>query len=162
MKPSKTELLCDCGYLDRASKDPDHPIEFDARLNEFNFVHAGGRFRIYHCPFCGGRAPESVRAALFSQVSRDEQQRLFRIADASKTYSDVVASIGPPDRDEPIGTRVGKSELAGRPPELVAYRRLTYSRLSESADLHFDLHPDGRIASYNLSGKYLGTPSGAA
>jgi hypothetical protein len=158
MKPSKTDLPCDCGYLDRAAKDPDHPIEFDARLNEFNVIHAGGRFRIYHCPFCGGKAPESIRAILFSQVSREEQDRLFRIADTCKNLDDVVASIGPPDRDAPMGSSVGKPELDGQPPRAFALRRLTYARLSDSADLHFDLHPDGRVASYSVSGKYLGTP----
>jgi hypothetical protein len=162
MKPSKTDLLCDCGYLERASKDPDHPIEFDARLNEFNFVQADGKFRIYHCPFCGGKAPESVRATLFTQVPREEHERLFRIADAWKNLAEVVASIGPPDRDAPMGSWSGQPERDGQAPQTSAYRRLTYTNLSNSADLHFDLHPDGRVASYSVSGKYLGTPGEGA
>src|SRR5260221_44437 len=162
MKPSKTDLPCDCGYLDRASKDPDHPIEFDASLNEFNFIHPGGRFRIYHCPFCGGKAPESVRTTLFSQVSRDEQERLFRIADVFKTFDELVTSIGQPDRDGPMGSRVRKPEADGEAPRTSAFGHLTYVKLYESAELHFDLHPDGRVASYSVSGKYRGTPGEAA
>jgi hypothetical protein len=162
MKSSKTDLPCDCGYLDRATKDPDHPIEFDVRLNEFNFIHAGGKFRIYHCPFCGGKAPESVRATLFSRVSRDEQERLFRIADAFKTFDEVVALIGHPDVDVPMGSWAGTPQPDDEAPRTSAFRHVTYSKLSESADLHFDLHPDGRVASYSVSGRYLGTPGEAA
>jgi hypothetical protein len=32
----------DCGALDRAAKDPELPIEFDARLNEFHLVSGRG------------------------------------------------------------------------------------------------------------------------
>jgi hypothetical protein len=159
---SKTDLTCECGTLDRAAKDPDLPFEFDARLNEFNLVHGLGRMRIYHCWFCGGKAPESLRAALFSQVSREEYQRLFRIADACKNVSDVIAFLGPPDRDVPMGSQSGKREAEGQPPQMAAYRHLTYAKLSDSADLNFDLHPDGRVASYSVSGKYVGTPGEGA
>jgi hypothetical protein len=95
-------------------------------------------------------------------VSRAEQERLFRLADRCKDLVEVVAAIGPPDRDVPMGSRREEPERDERAPQAFAYRRLTYSKLSDSADLHVDLHPDGRVASYSVSGKYLGTPSGAA
>jgi hypothetical protein len=157
-RPSKTDLPCDCGSLDRAAKDPDHPIAFDARLNEFNYVREDAKFRIYHCPFCGGKAPESLRSSLYSQVSRHEQERLFRVADPCRNLQEVIASLGTPDIDVPMGSWEGKPEHDGQASQVSAYRRLTYTKVSDSADLSFDLHPDGRVASYSVGGKYVGLP----
>ena len=55
--------FCDCHWLERAAHDPDNPIQFDPELNEYNLKASGGHsLRIYHCPFCAGRAPESLQA----------------------------------------------------------------------------------------------------
>ena len=78
---SVTKKLCCCGYLERAGLDPESPIDFDTRTNEYQFKYmvAGGKGEgsliIYHCPFCGGAAPESLRDALFETVTVSERQR---------------------------------------------------------------------------------------
>src|SRR5262245_4848327 len=87
---SVTEEPCECGYLSDAANDPDSPIAFDAELNEYNFQYpspcGGGAcegdkalLRIYHCPFCGGAAPQSKRDLLFTVISAEEQRRLLRL-----------------------------------------------------------------------------------
>jgi hypothetical protein len=68
--------------LEREANDPDSPIAFDKELNEFNFEYSTAgterkaQWRIYHCPFCGGAAPESKRRALFASISDAEERRL--------------------------------------------------------------------------------------
>src|SRR4051812_30625219 len=71
--------FCDCGWLERAAHDPRCPVEFDPELNEYNVRTSNGEsMRIYHCPFCAGRAPEAVRAQMFATVSVEETMRLHR------------------------------------------------------------------------------------
>ena len=54
--PPKRKDVCDCGVLESASKEPDHPIRWDERMNEYFIAHGkSGRMMIYYCPFCGGR-----------------------------------------------------------------------------------------------------------
>ena len=80
---SVTEQPCTCGFLERQADDPASPIVFDARLNEYHFEYpspcAGGdcptakaEMMIYHCPFCGGAAPVSKRASLFTAFTPEE------------------------------------------------------------------------------------------
>src|ERR1041384_3533822 len=123
---SKTELPCDCGSLAHAAREPALPIEFDPRLNEFNFLYATGKMRIYHCPFCGGKAPESLRRNLFVQIPRAEADRLFRLTDGLKTVAEVLEALGPPDRDSPRGVVVSEPDSADQPPRTVARRTLVY------------------------------------
>ena len=62
---------CDCRTLERLSKEPSIPIEFDAKLNEYRLRGTvGEQIMIYHCPFCGGRTPNSRRAELFTHITR--------------------------------------------------------------------------------------------
>ena len=64
---SVTSKPCTCGFLECQADDPDSPIVFDARLNEYHFEYASpcsdvgcdsakAQMMIYHCPFCGGAA----------------------------------------------------------------------------------------------------------
>ena len=65
---SVTKKPCTCGFLERQADDPDSPIEFDARMNEYHFEYpspcadgtcdaAKAQMMIYHCPFCDGEYP---------------------------------------------------------------------------------------------------------
>jgi hypothetical protein len=156
---SKTDIPCDCGYLNRSAQDPNSPIEFDAKLKEFNIIHGQHHWRINHCPFCGGTAPESLRKTLFTHVPHEEARRLFALVEPHKTLSGLIAAIGPYDCDEPIGAASGKYEAAGQAPETTVYRTVTFSAMSEVANLSVSLHPDGRVAARSVSGKYLGSPA---
>jgi hypothetical protein len=69
--PNNKIARCKCGFLERHAGEPDSPIRFDAQMNEYHFVYPGSmggeaRMNIYHCPFCGGRAPKSRRGDLFA------------------------------------------------------------------------------------------------
>ena len=89
--------LCDCRWLERAAHDPDNPIEFDPELNEYNLkTPKGHSLRIYHCPFCAGRAPESLRGQMFATVSSEETVRLHQLTKDLKTEAEVLSSLGKP------------------------------------------------------------------
>jgi hypothetical protein len=67
-RASVTEVACTCGYLQRCADRSELPIVYDKAMNEFHFVWSSGNERnyllIYHCPFCGGAAPQSNRTLL--------------------------------------------------------------------------------------------------
>jgi hypothetical protein len=157
---SKTDLACDCGALDRAAKDPDLPIEFDAGLNEFTLVHGLGRMRIYHCWFCGGKVPESLRGTLFAQIPNQERDRLFALVTGVTTVSDLIARLGEPDRDSAQGLVIEVPEHDGQAPTVKARRLLVYSKLSEVAYVQAEVYPEDSVA-ISLQGKYIGPWVGA-
>ncbi|MEK6322671.1 MAG: hypothetical protein AABN33_13425 [Acidobacteriota bacterium] len=157
--PSKTDVACDCNYLHDAANDPGTPIEFDASLNEFHIVYSvngsEGYMLIRHCPFCGGKAPASRRASLFATISVQEQSRLAELTKSLKRLDDVTAALGEPDRDEAAGLIVTRPKSEGRPPETQAYRTLTYTGLSETADVRVTFYTDERVE-ITFCGKCIG------
>lgn len=158
---SVTEQACTCNYLQQAADDPDNPIVFHERTGEFHFTyqepdHEGrSMLVIYHCPFCGGAAPESKRALLFAVIPRSEEERLAEILMPIKTIKDALESLGTPDFDGFIGSR--QYERDDQPPTREHRRQIRYERLSEIADVWIDESRDGR-AFWQLQGKYLGKP----
>ena len=59
--PDPNAPECDCGVLERLSKEPGVPIIYDPELNEYHIqTPDGGRnMMMHHCFFCGGRLPKS-------------------------------------------------------------------------------------------------------
>ncbi len=108
---------------------------------------------IYHCPFCGGAAPESKRALLFEVVSRSEGERLEEILAPIRTIQDALALLGTPDFDGYAGIR--QEEQDGKPSTWRHRRQIRYERLSEVADVWIVESADGRLL-WQLQGKYLG------
>jgi hypothetical protein len=158
--PHKTTDLCHCGSLQKYADSPDIPIEFDSKLNEYHFVltdAAGfkGHITLRHCFFCGGKAPESKRANLFATISSAEQSRLLALVEPLKTADAVMAALGPPDRDDPLGASRTEPETDGKPPVTQGYRTLVYSQLSDTADVHFGADHQGAVH-VMLLGKYIG------
>ncbi len=136
---------CDCRALERWSKEPSIPIEFDAKLNEYHIRGTdGGQIMIYHCPFCGGRTPESRRDDFFMHITHAEMRRLNMLTGHLKTLEEVLAAFGPPDYDNPTGTGVTKDDEAGRPVTKF-YRQLTYTGLSPTANVDVVVHVDDRV-----------------
>lgn len=127
---------CECGTLERLSREPSIPVVFDAELNEYHIVGAAQeKVLIYHCIFCGGRTPASRRPELFKHVSREEFERLRQATRDLKTLEDVVAAFGPADVDDPAG--YSSTEPAGPGPRRTTnYRRMTFASLSDTADVH--------------------------
>ncbi len=163
---SVTEELCTCKYLENAANDPNSPIVFDARLNEFHFEysspHAGNDFSaakaqlmIYHCPFCGGAVPPSKRASLFTTITDDEEARIYRLFDGMRNLQEVIAAIGPPELDEVSG--ITMPEKDGQPPKHLTYRAFRYTQLSDTADAQAYVDPtDGKVR-VALLPKYIGS-----
>jgi hypothetical protein len=125
---------------------------FDESTNEFQFTWPSederypGHLVIYHCPFCGGTAPESKRHLLFAVVSDTETKRLNQVLADIKTAKDAVEKLGPPDQDLPHGTSVQTLEHDGNPPETHYFRTLRYKQLSDTVDVEFTVHQDDRVS----------------
>ncbi|TAK19469.1 MAG: hypothetical protein EPO40_33155 [Myxococcaceae bacterium] len=166
---SVTERPCACDYLSHAADDPRSPIVFDPKLNEYNFEYPSLRsdeagkayLRIYHCPFCGGAAPESKRDQLFAVISPEEKRRLNQLLSGIKSVEDAFSVLGTPDHDDPHGLTAQRPEREGSAPTRQSYRSLTYSQLSDTADVILtDYRADGvHIA---LQGKYVGLSGAGA
>ncbi len=168
---SVTKQRCTCGFLEEQANDPASPIVFDPRLNEYHFEYpspcasgncqaAKAQMMIYHCPFCGGAAPPSKRATLFTTFTPKEQRRLYRLFDGMRTLQEVVAALGPPDEDKERGLTVRRPEKDGHAPTLRSFRTLRYTRLSETADVEVYVDPAEDKVQVMLMGKYIGSKKG--
>jgi hypothetical protein len=155
---SKTDKPCDCGWLQRMADNPDMPVQWDEATHEYSFVHEAAHLAIYHCPFCGGRAPESKRSSLFTHISSTEQTRLWKLTDPLKTLSQVLETFGQPDEDHEHGMGFEWPERDGRPPTSETHRALVYKGLSDTADVRVTVYPDDRVA-FAFMGKYIGPPA---
>jgi hypothetical protein len=161
--PNKRIALCKCGYLEDQAGDPDSPIRFDPEMNEYQFVHTTSegvkvRMTIYHCPFCGGRAPETKRGNLFARLTGKETRRLTELTKPLRTLKQVLSSLGKPDRDNAVGMTVVTPERNGKPETTQNFRTLVYTNLSDSAEIHVTVYPMDRVA-ITFQGKYVGPAS---
>jgi hypothetical protein len=149
--PNNRIAPCKCGFLEREANHPDSPIRFDPELNEYHFIHhttASGeaKMMIYHCPFCGGRAPKSRRAELFHRITHAEQHRLCELTKRMRTIQDVTAAFGEPDIRQPIGMVVTTPERDAKPETTQSYPMMIYTRLSETANVNVTVYPTDRVA----------------
>jgi len=109
---------------------------------------------IYHCPFCGGRAPKSRRVDLFHRLTDAEQRRLCELTKSLRTIQDVTAALGEPDIRQPIGLVSTTPERDGNPETTQSYPVLIYTRLSDIADVYVRIDPNDRV-SINFQGKAI-------
>ena len=144
--PDPNAPECDCGVLERLSKEPGVPIVYDPELNEYHIqTPDGGRnMMMHHCFFCGGRLPKSRRADLFMHITDDERLRLWAMLKDTQFLPDLLAAFGPPDRDEPMGTGEGKRADDGEL-RMTYHRTLTYCSLSPTVDVRAALDLDHRV-----------------
>ncbi|MFH1269086.1 MAG: hypothetical protein ABIK89_25445 [Planctomycetota bacterium] len=156
---SVTDEPCDCGYLQQAADDPDNPIVFDEETSEYQFTyhepgHEGlSMLVIYHCPFCGGAAPESKRSLLFAVISRSEQARLSEQLSRIGSIEDALDIFGEPQLDDfSVASTPSRED---DPPAIHHLRALLYDHLSDVANVRITERPDGRIH-WSLEGKYVG------
>ena len=156
---SKTDEFCDCGILEEAADNPYLPIEFNESLNEFHLVYnvngGEGRFTFWHCPLCGGRAPESKRALMFKKLTVEERSRLVELTKHLKTLDEVISSLGKPDKDDAAGVMMELPETENTPPIDQSYRSLVYENLSDIANIHVTVYPNERVG-ISFVGKYIG------
>ena len=118
---SVADVQCACDYLQRSADDPNNPIVFDADTGEYHFTyrepdcHGPSTLVIYHCPFCGGAAPESKRQLLFAVIPAEEDQRLAELLGPVRTIRGALKRLGKPQRDDRFGRRVVRAERWARP-----------------------------------------------
>ena len=148
--PNNRIAQCKCGFLEQQANHPDSPIRFDSKLNEYHFIHptsTGGeaKMMIYHCPFCGGRAPKSRRDELFDRLTHAEQHRLCELTKSMRTIQDVAAAFGEPDIRQAIGMVVTTPERDGKPEMTQSYPVMIYTKLSEIANVHVTDYPTDRV-----------------
>ena len=100
---------CLCRSLERAANDPDSPLVFDTKTNEYHIVKETERgsteLVLRYCFFCGGKAPISKRGELFARVSQEEKARLVFICKDIRTFDDAIGAFGQPEHDFPMGAR---------------------------------------------------------
>jgi len=138
--PPERKDVCDCGVLESASKEPDHPIRWDERMSEYYLATGeSGRMMIYYCPFCGGRVPESRRASMFAHVTQQEETRIFGLFRGVHTVAEVIAKFGQPDEEREFAAGVRSPSHDGKPERGEIFRGLVYKSLSPVADIVFEV-----------------------
>lgn len=156
--PNPNAPQCDCRWFELAVRNQAIPVIFDEEMNEYHLVHREGRGHslFYHCPFCGGRAPATLRGTYWTEVTLEESRRLHALTKHIKTLEDLFATIGQPDEEFEIGSSgtTPSSETAA-PETTLGPRRLVYNGLSESAEVHVSIDRYGRLR-FSFSGRYIG------
>ena len=129
------------------AQDSKDPVEFDPQLNEYHILRkgGGGYSLIYFCPFCGGQAPKSQRSSLFHRLTDAEQHRLTELTKNLRTVQDVVAALGEPDI-KGLSMAVTTPEKEGMPETTQSYPVMTYSNLSDIANVNVQVYPTERVA----------------
>ena len=144
--PPQRKDICDCGVLEHASREPDHAIRWDERLQEYHIVYGkGSEMMIYYCPFCGGSTPKSRRSLLFHTLTHAERQRLCDLTKDTRTVQDVISAFGEPDIRQPVGMVQTMPEKDGQPETTKSYPVMIYTQLSETADVHVTIYPEDRV-----------------
>ena len=162
---SVTDTVCSCNYLQDSANNPELPIFFDKEVNEYQFKYksdeggAEGMMVIYHCPFCGGAAPESIRGTLFAKITQKEEHRLNDMLKEIKTMEDALKLLGDPNADHSNGVTVESLEIDGEPSQRESYRSITYTNLSDTVDVYITDYLNKGIH-ITFQGKYLGNASG--
>ncbi len=157
---SVTTKPCTCNWPRDVSAEPENSVRFDELTGEYHFVTpTGGQLTMYHCPFCGGVMPRSKRAELFAYVSEAEVARLDNLTRNLQSVEEAVRVLGSLDHDMAGGLRVRSPARGRRPPRVASYRVLTFTRLSDTADVELaDCSPEG--IRFSFRGKYLGRGKG--
>jgi len=149
----KEANVCKCGVLEQASREPDHAVRWNERLNEYYIdCGAGGHMMVHYCPFCGGSAPKSRRRLLFHSLTDGERERLFRLTSGIRSLHEMIATLGEPDSREPLGRISITPERNGEPEVTTGYPCALYSRLSDAADVHVTIYPNERVG-FSFQGK---------
>jgi hypothetical protein len=157
---SVTTKPCSCNWPRDVSAEPGTSVVFDKETNEYRFLtQKGSQLSIYHCPFCGGAMPRSRSPELFAYVTEAEVERLEKLTRPLGSVEEAVRVLGPPERDTPKGLRVRTPAKGRRPPHVASYRVLTFTHLSDTAEVELtDYSPQG--IRFSFHGKVLGKKRG--
>lgn len=138
------------GCLDDMARDPSFPIVFDAEVDEYYFSFQAdggeGKLMIRHCPLCGGSLPLSrTNEVRFQFVPSAEEKRLFELIQPLKSENAIIPALGEPDERQAVGGSIKTRQRGDHPAETEAYSSMTYTRLSDTANILIMVFSDGRI-----------------
>jgi hypothetical protein len=154
--PPPRKDICDCRALETFSKEPDNPIRWDERLNEYYIAHGkGGRISVYCCPFCGGSTPPSRRSSMFAHVTQQEESRILMLFKGIRTVADVLARFGPADEEREFASGERFPNRDGQPESGYCSRGLFYKNLSPVADIEFTIGMNDSVMG-SWRQKYIG------
>jgi len=98
--PDAGNEFCSCGLLERWAADPKVAVEFDAKFNVYHVLYGNdGQLRLYYCPDCGGRLPESKHGEFFEELSEAEVDEFRTKLRELKTIEEVIAVLGAPQSE---------------------------------------------------------------
>jgi hypothetical protein len=149
---------CGCNWFPDAAKDDSSPVVFDELMNEYHLKHNNdsGYSLFYHCPFCGGKAPETLRGSFWTEVSSEESHRLEQLTKNIKTPKELFVAFGDPDQDHEVGGGYISPGSEDQPPELtLSPRRVVFKSLSETVDVHVSIDRYDRLR-FSYQGRYIG------
>ena len=156
-----TDVNCECNVTENFAADPESPIIFDSKTNEFHLKWGKDHARtniLYYCSFCGGKLPKSIRDGLFARVTDSEMVRLQQLTEKIETIEDAIQTLGTPDHDLRNGNS-DKTKFKPDEPQIVnTYRALLYSDYSETADIRITVYPNQNVQ-IQFIGKYIGERS---
>jgi hypothetical protein len=139
---SKTEQPCDCGWIATAINDPSSGISFDPAARK---VTLAGNYYLYHCPFCGGRFPDSSKPISVPIFSPEERERLELLTKDLTTPEQVIQRLGPPDYNQPmLAYREHEGKMV-HDESIPPVRNLEYYHLSDIAKIEFYFRADGSM-----------------
>ena len=95
---AKTLAPCDCGWLSGPINDPSTNLSYDA-LNNKIVLGDQTQYVIYHCPFCGGKFPDSSRPIWVPIVPQAEFERVRALVAGLATVDGIFERLGKPDYD---------------------------------------------------------------
>lgn len=147
---------CDCGYPARWAANPNVPLRFDERFQEFHLLERddGAYLILRYCFWCGGKLPESKRPDFFTKPEEAELAEIASLLKETKTAGEALAALGPPDH-----TFDGEPESGTAVDDKVVRWRRQHSYTSRWKSLHLTLleMPDGSFERMT-SGKWIGSP----
>ena len=132
------------------------PFALTIKLMSINLTYHGSEcdalsmLILYHCPFCGGCAPESQRELLFVVIPDSEEARLAKVLSPINTMEDAITTLGKPDFDSYTGSHL--TEQDRQPPRIEHHRTIRYAKLSDVAEIWITERQDGQIY-WQLQGK---------
>ena len=146
---------CDCKSIDNYSKDPEVPISYDSKFNEYsiNFVSDnGGKVFLRYCFSCGGALPESKRCDYFTNPDETLIVKYKNMLKDVKNADDIICILGEPDSQIDLPSiREEDKEIYGMKQQK---RQFDYEKLSDSFILSVSEYIDGTF-DYVFFGKQI-------
>ena len=136
--------ICECKIIEQYSKDPDIPIRYDSKFNEYSLEFGsdnGGNIYFEYCFSCGGRLPESKRGDFFTTPDKDLVNQYKKMLRGVNSAEEIIQILGTPDfqYNNPTIREIDK-DLYGIKEQK---RQFDYKQLSETFILSVSEYADG-------------------